>query len=285
MYKIFNFSIKLTRLFENLFQGISILALFYLILYTLYSMLLLGASNAMDFFKPSAEIIIAIANALWIFGEPFNSILTEFIGGAILLLFLFAFFQLLRKIAQSIEQNLIIAQNRYRENEDRTVNQQLHKDIEKMNKKLSQCILYYEIKKKDNIHFPVNLEEQYQALNQFLYSKSSIIPEKYEEGYLLKIQSIENIDELLSSLFKAINSTAPVDYIFILQIVEDTSYNALVEINKLKNTKLYNKIVMTLTTNLRYEHNEVKNYTTSIAGSFIFEGEDLAIYEFREKFL
>ena len=248
-------------------------------------MLLLGASNAMDFFKPSAEIIIAIANALWIFGEPFNSILTEFIGGAILLLFLFAFFQLLRKIAQSIEQNLIIAQNRYRENEDRTVNQQLHKDIEKMNKKLSQCILYYEIKKKDNIHFPVNLEEQYQALNQFLYSKSSIIPEKYEEGYLLKIQSIENIDELLSSLFKAINSTAPVDYIFILQIVEDTSYNALVEINKLKNTKLYNKIVMTLTTNLRYEHNEVKNYTTSIAGSFIFEGEDLAIYEFREKFL
>ena len=245
-------------------------------------MFLLGNSDGFNFFKPVANTILSIVKPLWINS---NSVIQEFILGVAFLGSLILFFQISKKFTEFIEHRLKIIQENYRKHEDKLLNQQLKKDIEKMNKKISKCIVYYELRKKEQLRQLITLEEQYQILNQFFYSKTNIIPEKHNDGYILNFSSIENIDTLIPHIFKAINSTAPVEYIFILQAVENSNTEAFYEINKLINAKLYNKIIMTPTTNLRYEHNGTQKYTTSVTGNFVFAGESHSIYEIRDNYL
>ncbi len=282
MYKFFNLLINITKILENIFQALSFFTLIYLTLFTIYSLFLFGKSDGFDFFKPVAKTIISMATPLW---PDSNSLIQDFILGVVFLGLLLLFFQFAKHFSEYMKIKLKTTQENYRIHEDKVLNQELKKDIINLNKKITKCIVYYEVKKKDKIRQQIDIEEQYQILNQFFYSKTNIVPEKHEDGYILNFSSIENIDTFIPHIFKAINSTAPVEYIFILQVVENSIAEAHFEIKKLINAKLYNKIIMTPTTNLRYEHNKFQKYTTTVTGNFVFAGESHSIFEIRDNYL
>lgn len=284
MKKLLVLASGIAKCLENIFQFIAVVMLFYLLLYTLYMMFTLGNSSAFEFFAPFANIVISLAGAIW---EPANTIVSQiwgFITGILLLTVLFLISQFLKQRFNILGKFFADMRLDYLKNEEHRINKELQRDIQKMNQKISACVIYIELKAKDYIHEKVDIDEQYKILNQFLYSRTGVIPKKNGYGYIFSFPNIEKIDNDLEYFFKAIHSQAPVDYLFILQVIENTFEEALFEITKLRNSGVHNKILMTPTTNLRYEHNVVKNYGTGVVGNYVFDGEMHSIYELRERF-
>ncbi len=284
MKKLLVLASNAAKCLENLFQFIAVVMLFYLLLYTLYMMFTLGGSSAFNFFEPAAKIITSISSAIWGDNNTVLFQIWEFITGILLITGLFLISQFLKQRFNVLSKNFADLRLDYLKNEERRINKELHRDIQNMNKKISACVIYLELKAKDYIREKVDIDEQYKILNQFLYSKLGVIPEKNGYGYIYRFSSIEKIDNELQYFFKAIHSQAPVDYLVILQVIENTFEESLYEISKLRNSGVYNKILMTPTTNLRYEHNTVKSYTTGVVGNYVFQGENHSIYEIKERF-
>ncbi len=284
MKKLLTLAQVVTKWLENVFQFVAIVVLVYLLLYTLFMIFSLGGSSGFNFFKPAAQVVMSISVIIW--GGNTTGIFQawEFITGVFLITGLFLILQFLKQRFSVLSKFFADLKIQYLKDEERKINKELRRDIEKMNKNISACFIYVELKEKEHIHEKVDIEEQYKLLNQFLYSKTSAIPEKNGYGYIYKFSNIEKIDTHLQYFFKAIHSQAPINYMFILQVVETSFGDALLEVSKLRNSGVYNKILMTPTTHLRYENNLVKTYSTGVVGDYVFEGMAHSIYELREKF-
>ncbi len=284
MKKILALAIGITKCIENLFQFFAVIALFYLLIFTLYTMCSLANSSAFDFFSSQAEIIMSVASFIWGGTKSDLFFIKEFLTGILLLAAIFFICQFVKlklvNLGNFLKESLV---NCYK-SEEKSVNAELHRNIVRMNKKISSAVIYVEIKKKESVFTAVDLDEQYKLLNNFLYSKTNIIPEKQDGGFIYKFSNVEKIDMYLPFFFKAINSTAPIDYLFIFQIIENDFDSAMYEINKIKNSGIYNKILMTPATNLRYENIDNKSYSTGVVGNYVFAGESHSVYELKDKF-
>ncbi len=282
MKKILGFAAQFSKWLENTFQFIAVIMLLYLLLFTLYMMFSVANSNALDFLSPLVNIVISISGLIWKDASGILSI-WGFITGLLLIIFLFLISQFLKQRFNILSKTFSDMKINYLKEEEKRINKELHKEIESMNKKISACVIYLEIKAKDSVKNKVNIEEQYKLLNQFLYSKTQIIPEKSGYGYVYKFSNIEKIDNYIEYFLKVINSSAPIDYLCILQVIETTYSNAVYDIEKIRNAGIYNKILLNPTTNLRYEHNAVQQYSTGVVGDYVFAGETHSIYELKEK--
>lgn len=284
MYKNFTIFIKLAKCLEDICQFIAILFIVAFLVFIFYIIFALGnAETFLSFLDPFVENVSYITELLWKGSENptrvhnFMFILLFFAGA-------FCIFQFLKERFEAIGKFLVKAKEDCRRFEDKQVNVEVHRNIDRMNDKITKAIVYLELKAKDRTIEKVNLDEQYLQLNNFLYSKLYLAPIKYGNGYIYKFLDFRDIDRSLKHFFKAINSEAPVDYMFILQAYEGSEDFAYMEIFKLRTTGIYNTIIMAPTTNLRYEHIKDAAYTTGIVGHYMIESDDVSIYEIREKF-
>ena len=244
----------------------------------------LGNSSAFDFFKTQADIINSLGIFIWGNSKSDLFLVKEFITGILFLAAVFFICQFIKiklvDFGNALKDSLV----RCYKNEEKKVNAELHRNITKMNKKISSALFYVEIKKKDSVYLPVDLEEQFKLLNNFLYSKTHIIPEKKDNGFVYILQNVEKIDMYLPFFFKALSSSAPIDYLFVFQIIETDLESAMYEVSKIKNSGIYNKILMTPATNLRYENIDNKSYPTGVVGNYVFAGETHSIYELKDRY-
>ena len=285
MKKLLSLAIYLSRALENIFQFIAVVALLYLLLYTTYMMFSLANSNIFNFFEPVANVINSIASLIWRKGNDGAMQIGGFITGLLLIISVFLFSQFIKQRCNNLAKFFNDLKFDYLKSEERRINKELHNNIQRMNNKISYSFMYVELREKENASEKVDLDEQYKILNQFLYSKTLVLPERSGEGYVYKFTTkIDHIDADLKYFFRALHSQAPVDYMFIFQVIETTFDNALFDVSKLKKAGIYNKIIMTPTTNLRYESNIKKDYNTGVVGNYVFAGESHSIYELKEKF-
>ena len=247
-------------------------------------MFTLANSSVFDFFEPIANVIISIAGIFWKNGSAAVSQIGTFVTGILLIVAIFLFSQFLMQRFHKLVVLFNDMKFDYLKAEERRINKELHNNIQKMNKKITTCLIYIELRVKENISEKINLEEQYEMLNKYLASKLNAAPVKYKQGYVYRFSNIDTIDSRLCFFFNALHSQAPVDYLFIFQVIEGTYESALFEVDKLRNAGIYNKILMTPATNLRYENNIKKDYTTGVVGNYVFSGESHSIYELKEKF-
>lgn len=284
MYKNFSILIFLVKVLENLLQLIAVIALVALMVFVFYMLFALGNSHTMDSLTPFVEPITAIAEIFFRGNNPAFSELQQFTIGILLLSGVFFVSQFLKNRCVDFIKFLEMSKENCRRFEDRQLNKAIHKSAEKMSKKISKCMIYFELRKKERAIESVDMEEQYRLLNQYLCSKLGVVSIKYGEGYLFKFANIETIDSSLIYFFNALKSKAPVDYMIIFQAIETTEPVSYYEIQKLKKAGLYNSIIMSPTTYLRYDYNENKAYTTGIIGNYILENDDISIYELKEKY-
>lgn len=284
MYKNFTIFIKLAQCIENICQFIALIFILGFLVFIFYIIFALGNANSyLSFLDPFVENIKYVIELFWKGSEAPTNI-HGYMAGLILLAGGFCVFQFLKERFEALGKFLIKAKEDCRRFEDKQVNEQIHKNIDKMNDKITKAIVYIELKPKERTVEKVNLEEQYLQLNNFLYSKLGLAPIKYGNGYIYKFLNFKTIDLSLKTFMKAINSEAPVDYMVILQAYEGSEDFAYMEIFKLRTTGIYNTIIMAPTTNIRYEYIKDAVYTTGIIGRYMIENDDVSIYEIREKF-
>ena len=282
MYKFFSLFIGLAFLLGHFCQLIALIAIFMLTIYVLYVLFSLANLHYLDSFVPYINGYQAFVN-MFINVKELNLFQQQLFGMAILAV-IFGSTQIGKIKLGELIVYLKNAKENCRRFEDKCVNDAIHRKVKKINKKMSKYLIYLELKVKDNAIGEVNLDTQYKLLNEFLFNKLEVTPSKYAEGYLYRFANIEAVDDVVKYFMHAMKSNAPVDYKVVLQVIENGEDNAFVEIFKLKGAGLYNVILMSPTTCVRYEHNDKQEYVTGIIGNYLMDGSDISIYELREKF-
>ena len=237
---------------------------------------------------PFVDSILPLVNVLLSIVSSFNIGLTEtceYIACLVMLFTVYAVFLVIKKFLET----LILKTTRLRalciEFEDSQLNKSLKREVAGLNKDINKSLVYVELSPKKAPGLNVVLEEQYQLLIKFLSSKLCVTPEKYKNGYLFIDVPIEKIDKYFECFFKALGSAAPVRYLFVVQAVEKNSYKeAYKELDFLINTALFDHVIVSPTTKLRYEHNEICGYNMTVVGNFIYEDESQNVYEVRDRF-
>lgn len=125
----------------------------------------------------------------------------------------------------------------------------------------------------------IKLDEQLNIMNKFLMEKTSVVPEKFENGFLYTFNRFDNIDSTLEIFFKLLKAQTPLNYVICVQISEK---DALQSLKKLINLNFENKISMLASTSYRYKFNTAHKYGTSQLGLFQKENDTCEAWEFIE---
>ena len=133
-------------------------------------------------------------------------------------------------------------------------------------------------KKFTNSKDKFDIQEQNNIMNRYIFKKTNVNFELYNNGFLYKFDDFNKIDNILDVLFKIIESTAPLDYAICIQ-----AGNNMEQLNKLAELEYFGKIVFCADTLLRYKCNKSHRYGTQCAGIIqISEDKTLEIHEFQK---
>lgn len=281
MYRIFDAILFVLKLLENFTQFLMLATACYAFAFVLYITFVLSKAPFVDAMSTFFAPVIATVSSLNIaISES-----TEYMIGILLIFVLYAVFLVVQKVLETV----IIKTKQMRAGcvafEDRQLNKSLKREVSALNKDLNYSLVYFELITKKTPGMTVVLEEQYQLFIKFLSSKLFVFPQKYKNGYVFVDVPIEKIDKYFECFFKAIGSAAPLRYLFAVQIIEKKNYNeAYKELDSLVKTALYDHIILTPATKLRYEHNKQCGYEMTVVGNFVYEDEHRNVFEVRERF-
>ncbi|MCM1339965.1 MAG: hypothetical protein NC191_09875 [Muribaculaceae bacterium] len=128
----------------------------------------------------------------------------------------------------------------------------------------------------------INLDEQLNIMNKFLMDKTSVIPEKFENGFVYTFNRFNDIDLVLENFFKLLKAQTPLNYIICVQIVEKNIIEAQNKLKTLISLNFENKISMLADTSYRYKFNKAHRYGTSQLGLFNKGNDTFEAHEFIE---
>lgn len=128
----------------------------------------------------------------------------------------------------------------------------------------------------------INMEEQNHIMNKFLIGKTSISPEKFEDGFLYTFENFSKIDSILDIFFKLPASKAPINYVIAVRLLKPEEDNTQM-FKKLIELKLLNKISFLADVAYRYKFNPYRGYETSGVGVYRTENTDFEVHEFVKK--
>ncbi len=281
MYRIFNVLIWFSKAIENILQFIMLCLLFYILFFVIYIIFALANAPFINYMQPLVQLLLSIA-------EQYN-VMGSNVGGYIIsLVILFSILGVLF-LLKNIFEFITLKLNRFRisciQFEEKQLNKSLKREIKSLNKNLKYALVYFELLPQKIQGVEVSLEEQYQLLIKFFSSKFFRMPQKYKNGYLFKDVDFETLDTFFEAFLKALNSAAPVKYLFAVQVVDENGYEvAYSELDSLVKTGLYGHILLTPATKLRYEHNKTIQYEMTVVGNYVNDGEYRNVYEVRDKF-
>lgn len=163
--------------------------------------------------------------------------------------------------------------------QENAFNKNLISKIEKEQKSINEYMILIKTSLKKNVaEFSqnINIDEQNKIMNDFLSEKFGKTPVLYGNGFLYKFKDFENIDYVIETLFKLINSSAPIIYSICVQ-----SGNSIAQLQKISELGNYGKITMAADTCYRYSYNNSRKFETSILGEFKFEYRTIELHEFK----
>ena len=132
-------------------------------------------------------------------------------------------------------------------------------------------------KKFTNSKEKFNITEQNNIMNRFIFKKTKITYENYNDGFLYCFDNFNKIDDVLDILYKIKNSPSPLDYAICIQAGSDKT-----QLKKLADLQYFGKIVFYADTLLRYKCNNSHRYGTQTVGVFQQDDKSVEIHEFHE---
>ena len=165
-----------------------------------------------------------------------------------------------------------------------SVEKKFNKNLANMVKKEQTKIFKYKIlintsikKKFINSINKINIDEENQKMNKFLYEKLGVQYTNYKDGYLYEFDDFSDIDNVLDILFKIMKSSLPLDCKICVQIG-----GSLEELENLAKADIIGKIIMCADTVLRYKCNKSHRYGTHCIGVYQKENGTMELHEFHE---
>ena len=268
-------------------QFLKILIMFFVLMLLLYWIQRLTGSywGWMDFLRPVLDSLVYL-------GSLFSQRSVDFFGAVfeykyiIAVLLLFICYMLDHYIFVLVEKMQELYEDGHRfvkKAQENSFNKNLEKTHMAEQKKISFYKVYVSAEAKNSLvrkGVKIDLEEQLKMLNKCLITKTGVIPQKFEEGFLYSFTNFEGIDDVLQHLFTAVNSEAPLDYIICVQVFGKVVTEEMENLKTLIALKFINKISVLSDTSYRYKFNQTQKYKTSQLGIFQKGERSFEVHEF-----
>jgi len=237
----------------------------------------------LDFIKPVLDSVLNIANNIL----PFSIYLGEttldgkYIIAVILLIFIMFVLRYLIEKLSDLKFDYNNLHNKQKKIFENNFNANLKNAVVSKEIKITNYAVLIKTKlhkKFTNSKDRFDVQEQNNIMNRYIFKKTNVNFELYNDGFLYKFDDFNKIDNILDVLFKVIESTAPLDYVICIQ-----AGNNMEQLNKLAELEYFGKIIFCADTLLRYKCNKSHRYGTQCAGIIqISEDKTLEIHEFQK---
>ena len=127
----------------------------------------------------------------------------------------------------------------------------------------------------------INLEEQKEIMNNFMFEKTGVKHRVFDEGFIYDYDNFDKIDRVLKILFKILKTEAPLNY-QICVLIKEKSDN-IEKMRKLISLGFINRISTLSNTAYRYTFVENSRFKTSQLGLFQKGNDVFEAHEFVEK--
>ena len=272
---------------NNIGQTLSIICSFFIMTTLLYWLEILTNSqwNLLNFIKPVLDVILDFSNSIFpfsitAFGTVFDG---KFITAIIVLICLIVIIRFIIKQISNLKDFYDDLHNKHKKNIENDLNKKMTNSIVYSEIKISKYMILIntKVKKKFNheeIKIKVDINEENNKLNEFLFKETGVKYEVLDEGFLYNFDNFSQIDNILDILFKILNSSLKLDYSICIQSGDDKT-----NLYKLARLEYYNKIVFCADTLLRYKCNKFHRFGTQSVGIFQqSDGSTIEVYEFEK---
>ncbi len=167
--------------------------------------------------------------------------------------------------------------------EEDSFNNYLEKQTVYEQKKINRYQIYVELQLKPKYahrEYNIDMEEQKRILVEHLVKKTSCYPDQMGNGFVFTFDSFNHIDATLDIFSKIFQSTAPVDYVVCVQILNANSSSHAEQLQTLIDLRILNKITMLAETAYRYGFNDICKYNTVQVGLFQKGKGSFEVHEF-----
>ena len=282
------FILKIFGILKSFWHFLKILCMFCILLLLAYWIQNLTKANWewIGFIKPFLDWLLGVANNIYsisfnIWGAEFE---LKYLSALLILVAMCYVTNLLTMLTNIVEGAYKSTHFICKKTGEAFSNKKMQDVIEKQEKKICNyaITIHTQIKSKFNhVEININLEEQNKLLLDFLDKKFGKRAENFEDGFRYDFNDFNNIDSVLTVLFKVLHSTAPIDYAICVQVLSGNKMETN-ELNKLIKLKHFGKITMAADTSFRYRYNEFHKFETSQIGLFQNENDTIEVHEFRE---
>ena len=272
---------------NNIGQTLSLICSFFIMTTLFYWLEILTNSqwNWLNIIKPVLDVILEFSNSIFpfsitAFGTVFDG---KFITAIIFLMLLMLIIRLTIEGINNLKYLYDDIHYAHKKNVEKIFNKQMTNKVISSEIKISKyaVLINTKIKNKFNheeIKIKVDINEENNKLNEFLFQKTGVKCETLNDGFLYNFDNFNQIDDVLDVLFKLLNSSSKIDYAICIQSGDNET-----NLYKLADLKYYNKIIFCADTLLRYKCNKSHRYGTQNVGIFQqSDGNTIEVHEFHK---
>ncbi len=272
---------------NNIGQTLSLICSFFIMTTLFYWLEILTKSqwNWLNLIKPVLDVILDFSNSIFpfsitAFGTVFDA---KFITAIVVLMCLMLIIRFSVEGINNLKYMYDDMHNVHKKNIEKNFNKQMTNKVVSSEIKISKykVLISTKIKNKfdhEEIRIKVDINEENNKLNNFLFQKTGIKYEILNNGFLYNFDNFNQIDDILDILFKLLDSSSKIDYAICIQSGDNET-----NLNKLAELKYYNKIIFCADTLLRYKCNKSHRYGTQNIGIFQqSDGNTIEVHEFHK---
>ena len=270
---------------KNIEKFLRLVCVFFIMMLALYwIMKLIGSSWAwIGFISPALDGILDFVNGIFSFSFDFwgRTMEIKYFNALLLMLLAIGGLKAIGTLIDMLQEIYENAHMQYKKTNEKIFNYGLEKAVENDEKQKMQYMLFIQTRparKYARKSMAVDMGEQNNLMNKFLSERLGVQPIESWDGFLYYLNNFERVDKVLDTIFRQMESPAPLEYFVCLQIGTDTK-----QLKTLVGLQEWHKIIMSAETLNRYKYNNVKHYTTSNIGIFQKEEGTLEVHEIREE--
>lgn len=285
-----NIILEIFTFLKNFIYFIKVLAVFLMMTLILYWVNNTANFNWswLDIISPTLDTTLALGHKICpisfeVWGTTFE---LKYVSALFLLLAAALLTELLSVGVDAIKNIYLSSRFLLRRNEEKIVNEGLKNDMIRRQKSMTKYFVVINTYEKERSVYQqqtnIDMNEQNNIMNKFIIEKTDVQPKHFEGGFLYEFNNFEKIDQVLETLFKVVNSKAPINYTVCIQIGTGTPRIDKDLLKTLIKLKYLGKIYMGSDTTYRYSYNSHRHYETSQIGLYQ-DGErgTMEVHEFK----
>lgn len=269
---------------KNVVYFLRIASIFFIMILSLYWIQnIIGASwKWMNIFKSPLDYLLSYTDNIYsVTFSMFGADIEFKYISALLLLVLFLFiFKFIYIGIEMLESTYVAARTIHKKTVEKNFNKKLEKAVanEEMQITNFSVLIHTQIPPKfSHRELNVNIDENNKLMNDYISKKTGVTHMVYDSGFLYTFKEFDKIDEVLSVLFKVLESNVQLEYAISIQ-----AGNNLPQLKTLAALKIFGKVIIAADTLLRYKYKKTHRFQTANLGIFQKDNGSIEVHEFKQ---